>query len=995
MPYPDELDALPTNVTNDTLQEGIHPALHNATSDAVNRTQTHILDVVLPAATDAAADAAAAQADALEALDDAAAAALVAVEAAARTAADEALDGRVDVLEAAGGGESVVGYSPMESYDPGAVVAYKGVLWRANQAVAGAAPAVIFRGNTYVNVGFGASATPAFPAGSQAGDVALLFISSLPQDNNTEQPTPAGWTRVFHGFGPVGGNLYRHRLSIFRKTLTAADITAGNVSVTGMGTNYNQLHLRVYGAAEFVEGSAASTVLARPAAAQAQRSLNFAAAGERVVNVMHWWNYNSADAYAFSNADGVDRHGPVNNGNNTWLAAAAVDHVAAAPGASPATPNVTPSGGGSFDINFAKFAVRLSPIVNFDQTKWDRLAGVEVQDDNASVVSRRRLDFGGGLSLTDDAAGDRTIVSSDQVEPWTATTFAQGESVIHRGSMWQASAAAAATDEPGVFPAVVSKGGNDVGGVAVNYVGVGGKYQGFVVGTAAQITRLGVRVHSSGTAPAGSTISLLSATGTVLATGTLVAQAAANSWAYVDIAPTMLEAGTTYRITTSITNWGLDNGTAGTPSGIVSAMAANDIGAFNALFELLGPPTANPWRRLAGVLVQEEGVDLPARSRLNFLGAMVTAADDAAGDRTNITVTPGFAERTDIAKTANFTLSNTEKNANVRLQGTMTQVTIDGQGFVAYDAGHQCILQNETAEPIMIVAGAAAVQIRSSDGTAANARAWIPPYSRVGVYRTAQDTWLIDVDRSFSMRHKAETASFTLARTHSGRPVEVNSATAVNVTIPQEAASSIPEGTEIEFIQVGAGAITFVPASGDVTIVSPGGRRATNGPYDTARLRKRAYNSWLLTFGGFNPSHARVSRTTNTPIPDVAWTSLPWENEVDDDGGHWAAGAPTIVTAALPGLYSLKFSAVWAGSVAGNFRLCRLVRTRGGFDTIIASGGASNPGFPAGGVRMQAAADLRAQAGDTFRVDVYQDSGGALDIAAATENAFFTITRLA
>lgn len=38
-------------------------------------------------------------------------------------------------------------------------------------------------------------------------------------------------------------------------------------------------------------------------------------------------------------------------------------------------------------------------------------------------------------------------------------------------------------------------------------------------------------------------------------------------------------------------------------------------------------------------VVQEEGVDLAVRSKLNFIGAAVTATDDAGNDRTNVTVT--------------------------------------------------------------------------------------------------------------------------------------------------------------------------------------------------------------------------------------------------------------------------------------------------------------------------------------------------------------------
>lgn len=40
------------------------------------------------------------------------------------------------------------------------------------------------------------------------------------------------------------------------------------------------------------------------------------------------------------------------------------------------------------------------------------------------------------------------------------------------------------------------------------------------------------------------------------------------------------------------------------------------------------------------LLIQEEGTDLPQQPTLNFIGGDVTAADDAANDRTNVTVDP-------------------------------------------------------------------------------------------------------------------------------------------------------------------------------------------------------------------------------------------------------------------------------------------------------------------------------------------------------------------
>src|SRR3990167_8392234 len=46
--------------------------------------------------------------------------------------------------------------------------------------------------------------------------------------------------------------------------------------------------------------------------------------------------------------------------------------------------------------------------------------------------------------------------------------------------------------------------------------------------------------------------------------------------------------------------------------------------------------------RFTSIIVQDEGVDLPVRPRINFTGAGVTATDDAVNNRTNVTI-PAWA----------------------------------------------------------------------------------------------------------------------------------------------------------------------------------------------------------------------------------------------------------------------------------------------------------------------------------------------------------------
>lgn len=75
--------------------------------------------------------------------------------------------------------------------------------------------------------------------------------------------------------------------------------------------------------------------------------------------------------------------------------------------------------------------------------------------------------------------------------------------------------------------------------------------------------------------------------------------------------------------------------------------------------------------------VQEEGSDLPQRSKINFIGASVTAADDSGNDRTNVTISGGGGSSAAGAYdaswngllTANFDPTRANSNASLFTSG--------------------------------------------------------------------------------------------------------------------------------------------------------------------------------------------------------------------------------------------------------------------------------------------------------------------------------------
>lgn len=90
-----------------------------------------------------------------------------------------------------------------------------------------------------------------------------------------------------------------------------------------------------------------------------------------------------------------------------------------------------------------------------------------------------------------------------------------------------------------------------------------------------------------------------------------------------------------------------------------------------------------------------------------------------------------------------------------------------------------------------------------------------------------------------------QTASYTLALADRGKLVEMNVATANNLTVPLDSSVAFPVGTKIDLSQYGAGQTTVVATSG-VTVRSAGGALKLAAQYSGVTLVKIATNEWYL-----------------------------------------------------------------------------------------------------------------------------------------------------
>jgi len=98
---------------------------------------------------------------------------------------------------------------------------------------------------------------------------------------------------------------------------------------------------------------------------------------------------------------------------------------------------------------------------------------------------------------------------------------------------------------------------------------------------------------------------------------------------------------------------------------------------------------------------------------------------------------------------------------------------------------------------------------------------------------------------SFQNQFNRRTASYTLVLTDQNKVVEMNVATANNLTVPTNASVAFPIGTEIAITQYGAGKTTVVASSG-VTIRSAGALLSISAQYAMATLLKVGNNEWYL-----------------------------------------------------------------------------------------------------------------------------------------------------
>lgn len=193
-----------------------------------------------------------------------------------------------------------------------------------------------------------------------------------------------------------------------------------------------------------------------------------------------------------------------------------------------------------------------------------------------------------------------------------------------------------------------------------------------------------------------------------------------------------------------------------------------------------------------------------------------------------------IASGVDAAKIADGTVSNAEfqyiggLTSDAQTQINAKQATITG-------AATTITSSDLTASKALVSDGSGKVAVSSVTST---------ELGYVSGVTSAIQTQ-VDTKTAKLITANRQTASYTLALSDADKLVEMNVATANNLTVPLNSSVAFSIGTQILLAQYGAGQTTVVATSG-VTIRSNGGKLKLNVQYSGATLIKIATDEWYL-----------------------------------------------------------------------------------------------------------------------------------------------------
>jgi hypothetical protein len=116
--------------------------------------------------------------------------------------------------------------------------------------------------------------------------------------------------------------------------------------------------------------------------------------------------------------------------------------------------------------------------------------------------------------------------------------------------------------------------------------------------------------------------------------------------------------------------------------------------------------------------------------------------------------------------------------------------------------------------------------------------------TRFGFIRVQRGSLQVQQRKALTLNAQTGT-TYTLALSDSGKFVTQSNAAAIATTIPPNSTVAFPIGTQVNLMQLGAGAITITAGAG-VTLRSADSLVVTNGQYSVATCVKIDTDEWVL-----------------------------------------------------------------------------------------------------------------------------------------------------